>query len=478
MVFKPNIPPSRQTRLKSTDARVLGTNAQYLLTSANMSFLPMFYPGPRPLRPRCNGKFGPEDYTLHPQMYFELYPWLPCVTRPPDDVADLAKHPFCPLWWHEPLSVWQATPAHVFTGQGHMAEEDWLVLREVVHRIDRAAASAEYLRPPLTFSTTRTAMLAALERLRFLPMTRADFVLQFAQCQRMALDVDAMTMFLLKFAPRIRQQLVSYDVDTRLMGCFTNNPTVAENLHKAGIPFWLIRDMRLVPVGTISVMTVKEDFAMASYAQGKEFTDDLTNPISTPFKTVGVYGHQVERIERTRTMGRMYSSLVQFEEGPQEYVSEDNQDILNTTPSFQQSVTTTSITPRMGPRLTQVPFLDRESQDQDFSDDEQDGDIFYPYQPMQDSPTSPSPAPSSRASSIPPVSHASLRPISSYPRSVAPSSSRASSTAHVISNHPRGVGKRYPHKRSRKSHKSKGSTHWLHHHSLTLNQSFFCSRRR
>lgn len=120
----------------------------------------------------------------------------------------------------------------------------------------------------------------------------------------MALDVDAMTKFLLTFAPRIRQKSLRYTVDKSLMGCFTNNPTVAETLHRSGIPFWLIRDIRDVPVGSIDVLEVTHAFYKAFYIHGTEYFDELdTHPVFTPFKTIGVYGHQIERIERTRTMG-------------------------------------------------------------------------------------------------------------------------------------------------------------------------------
>ncbi|KAF7967028.1 hypothetical protein HWV62_36039 [Athelia sp. TMB] len=289
-----------------------------------MDFVPRFYPDPRPLQARGNGKFYTEDYTLHPQMYFEQYPWLPCVARLPDDPEAQRKHPFIVLWHDAPLTTWEARPSHVFSGRGTMAYQPWVALRDIVQRIDADAARAEYLRPPITFKTTQTAMLATLERLRFLVMARSDFVLQHAQCQRMALDVDTMTKFLLRFTPRMRQMAVVYDVDPDLMGCFTNNPTVAQSLQRAGIPFWLIRDIRDVPVGSIQVMAVANKVHQSTYVYGHQYFDHLhPNPIYTPFEVLGVYSHQVEHIECMRTMGRMYSSLVKFESGPQELVSED-----------------------------------------------------------------------------------------------------------------------------------------------------------
>lgn len=58
----------------------------------------------------------------------------------------------------------------------------------------------------------------------------------------------------------------------------------------------------------------------------------------------------------------MYSSLVQFEEGPQEHVLEDNQDLLNPTPTLNYSVTPPNITTRQGSRIPQHHFLGRVSE--------------------------------------------------------------------------------------------------------------------
>lgn len=71
--FKPNVDPSQKPIFKSTDALVMGITNHFLFTTPNMHFLPKFYSKPRALRPRANGEFPAEDYTLHLQMYFEQY---------------------------------------------------------------------------------------------------------------------------------------------------------------------------------------------------------------------------------------------------------------------------------------------------------------------------------------------------------------------------------------------------------------------
>lgn len=444
----PNVKAEHKPTFQSTDARVLAPTARYLFTSPNMDFVPRFYPDPRPLQARGNGKFFTEDYTLHPQMHFEQYPWLPCIARPPDDPEEQRKHSFIVLWHDAPLATWEARPSHVFSGQGTMAHQPWVALRDIVLRIDAAAARAEYLRPPVTFNTTRTAMLAALERLCFLVMARSDFVLQHAQCQRMALDVDAMTKFLLRFAPRMRQTAVIYDADPDLMGCFTNNPTVAQSLHRAGIPFWLIRDIRDVPVGSIQVMAVTTKVNQSSYVYGHQYFDHLhPNPIYTPFEILGIYGHQVERIERMHTMGRMYSSLVKFEQGPQELVSEDIRAITSSAHYEFAPASREHVEPLLQPttgskrrppdpiadedktvakRVTEGhydPYPNADDIYAGHSDNDQYDDILYPELPEQDSPTSPTPSISSRASSAAPSARYSSHRSARQPSLAPPSSS-------------------------------------------------------
>ncbi|KAF7965185.1 hypothetical protein HWV62_45244 [Athelia sp. TMB] len=151
-----------------------------------------------------------------------------------------------------------------------------------------------------------------------MPMYRSDFVLQTAQCQRMALDVDAITMFLLRVQPRLSQtRVVPRAADHKLIGCFTNNPTIADLLYRGGVPFWLVRDVCDVPSGTLQVMHVVTSTHKSEYAVMDEYRDtEHPHPVIAPLKTIGIFGHQVERIERQRTMGRMYNNLIAFEEGP------------------------------------------------------------------------------------------------------------------------------------------------------------------
>lgn len=287
--FSLNVHTREKTTFKFSNAHVLGATSSHLLTSPTMDFLPSFFPAVH-----CAHVLMANSHlrtTLHtPRCTSSDIPGSRVLR------ALLKSRQRCTAT--NPLSHWEVVPAHVLTGQGCIAEAPWLHLDWVVNTIAHAAASAQYLRSPVNFNPTRTAMLDALKRLRFLPMARSDSVLQHAQCQQMALDVDVMTKFLLTFAPHIRQKSLRYDVDKSLTGCFTNNPTVAEILQCSGIPFWLIRDIQDVPVGSIDVLEVTHAFYKAFYVNGTEYFDELhPPPVYTPFKTIGVYSHQIECIK-------------------------------------------------------------------------------------------------------------------------------------------------------------------------------------
>ncbi|KAF7967753.1 hypothetical protein HWV62_33229 [Athelia sp. TMB] len=362
-------------------------------------------------------------------------------------------------------------PVHLFTGMGTMEQDWWERLSLCVKEVDRAAAAAEHLRPPATFYTTRNAMLAAIQRLRLMPMTRPDFVLQTAQCQWMALDVDAMTTFLLKVAPLIKKTRVVHQIgDEGMLGCFTNNPTITEMLHRGSVPFWLVRDVRDVPGGTLQVMNVVTKSHKSQFALMEEYFDPKhPNPVSTPFKTIGIFGHQVERIERQRTMGRMYNNLVEFEQAPAG-LSDD----INPNPPQVSGIRSMVISGDIlgdpfeaGPPRTarlRTPTPPRYMEVDHPIDLDQTNENGCPpgvlgtdaeYNPYDGSTPSVAPTPIPRHSPPRSCYYRSPSPSSFYPAALLGSNHLPSGSTQVVSSYaPAGVFKKY---RSRKPPRGKGS---------------------
>lgn len=363
------------------------------------------------LRPFCNGKFGRADYTNHPQLFFTQYPWVPCVARRPANEERFLQHRLYPLWDDGYLRDWEVLPVHAFHARGVMRQARWEDLARTVRHIDALAEPLALLQPPPTFATTRTAMLASLQRLRHLLMTKRDFVLQIGQCQRMALDVDAMCTFLQRF--HARDTTIRAAVDEDLMGCFTTNPAVADKMYHRGIPVWLVRDATEVPPGTVKVVRIAPRSSQSPGIYELDYSD-------CAFEPVALVRHELQRITLLRTMGRQFTDLVRLPAGPAEVITADQQD-LTVPPHFYD--TASHLVP---PTPAQYP-----------------SSAPTPMPPRTPSPLSFScPTPALAAMSLAEDSFSAPTPI--FRRSPSPLSHRATSSvpAHTARQLPRGIVKK------------------------------------
>lgn len=331
-----------------------------MITTPNASYIPYFDSEVINLHPFGNGKYGRQDYTIHPQLYFDQYPWVPCITRRPSSEDQFMKHRLFHLWTDQHLHDWDVLPVHAFHARGTMQKDRWEVLARVVHAIEAVAEPLAVLQPPPNFATTRTAMLASLQRLRHLPMTKRDFVLQKAQCQRLALDVDAMSTFLQRF--HASNTTIRASVDEDLMGCFTTNPAVVDKMLHRGIPVWFVRDPEDAPPGTIKVVRIASRFSQSPSIQEWEYLDyTLPEPdqVTHPFASVALVGHEVQRVTLLRTMGRHFTDLVRLPTGPAEVILADQQDLTDPSNSYGAGFPSSASTPMQQSSSVRTPIPGR-----------------------------------------------------------------------------------------------------------------------
>ncbi|KAK0481143.1 hypothetical protein EDD18DRAFT_1363245 [Armillaria luteobubalina] len=84
-----------------------------------------------------------------------------------------------------------------------------------------------------------------LERLKALPMTFPRLCLCVAETQRLVLEVEAISTFFSTIRPRFAACVTTPTpkADMDLVGCFTTDIGVAQQLHRAGVPVWLLRPL-------------------------------------------------------------------------------------------------------------------------------------------------------------------------------------------------------------------------------------------
>ncbi|KAG1840750.1 hypothetical protein F4604DRAFT_1690665 [Suillus subluteus] len=89
------------------------------------------------------------------------------------------------------------------------------------------------------------AMRAVYERFQQ-AMAWCDIIIIVAEYQHQFLDIWAVLDYYEIIEPRMRFVDTTHKVDTKWMGCFTQDVTVATKVHAAGVPVWLICNARLI----------------------------------------------------------------------------------------------------------------------------------------------------------------------------------------------------------------------------------------
>ncbi|KAH6871943.1 hypothetical protein BKA70DRAFT_1034569, partial [Coprinopsis sp. MPI-PUGE-AT-0042] len=73
-------------------------------------------------------------------------------------------------------------------------------------------------------------------------LTYPEILLSVVEFQRTALSIDAFLLYTNTFWPRIHQSKDTiHEVDASLIGGFTEDLTIADDFHRAGIPIWLLQ---------------------------------------------------------------------------------------------------------------------------------------------------------------------------------------------------------------------------------------------
>ncbi|KAG1877496.1 hypothetical protein F4604DRAFT_1924138 [Suillus subluteus] len=230
--------------ITATDAHSLAYDGQLVFTSPNMTFIPQLYDNPSNIvQARADGKFWAMDPFQWPQMYADAYTWSFTIPRREfhEPGTDLWY-----AWWSpafsddfEPLS-----PGHVF-GKLKSTHRDHLF--RLYEQAKKRVGSYKLFRENKQDAVVGwvTGLRSVFERFKEMRAWR-DIVMILAEFQRRFLEIWSMMDYLEIFEPRLKFEDRAHGVNKTWMGCFTKDSAIALRLHKAGVPVWLIRDVRLV----------------------------------------------------------------------------------------------------------------------------------------------------------------------------------------------------------------------------------------
>lgn len=298
------------------DALVLLSKYPRVYTSPNLEVIPTFDPQPTELRARRDGRFGQEDYVCHPQSHSEHFPWAPVIPRKPTSAEFLATHPCRLLWYDLRMEDWVAPLGCAFTHVGTLDLPLYTEMYVKAVEINTQAVSMwnQHSIPPEMVTAARS-LFTALERLKSLLVSWRDMVLQWTQVQGLALDLVAMDSYYGYYRAQMIQRDKCRPVNLHLMGCFTTNPAVVENLYWAGIPVVYVRTEADPNAWNIRTFKVADDFWHPEDVETAEWWSK-SSAQEVPCRTIWLALHGTDRIRMSRPFGRYFEDIPSLPSAP------------------------------------------------------------------------------------------------------------------------------------------------------------------
>lgn len=116
---------------------------------------------------------------------------------------------------------------------------EWLMERVAQRSADNKIFSTHPLLPTLSSDLERS-----LVRLRAVATTHRGAVVSLRLVQRLWLELHALMDYVHLYLPSIEGTAPALKPSRNMVGCFVHDPDSAQRLFAAGIPYWLIREVK------------------------------------------------------------------------------------------------------------------------------------------------------------------------------------------------------------------------------------------
>ncbi|KAI0348998.1 hypothetical protein OH77DRAFT_1415706, partial [Trametes cingulata] len=215
----------------------------WVITSPNMTFVPMPPAGVLEVILRADYRYGLVDPIQWPQVYSPGYEYLCAIQHPLP-----ATHRLSPLWWTPSEDTdFERIQGCAIKCLGLLRPETIRPLGELVEEMSALVAAAvaahkDFVDDRLMW--LETAMRHSHDRLQNFPCTFRDAAMQVREVQRYWLMSRAFIDYYTA-CKRSRERAVRGErrptVNAGFMGAFTTDPSVVQALFEAGIPVWWLR---------------------------------------------------------------------------------------------------------------------------------------------------------------------------------------------------------------------------------------------
>jgi hypothetical protein len=202
------------------------------------------------MRFRQDFQYGDDDPLLWPQPYIMSECHLAAIPlRPP------SGDPMAIMWWQVTRDEFSLSTRGIMTGIG-------LINATRLAQIHQAATSLQsrataYLnddnfpKKAEGVAILSNALKQGMTKLESLPMSLQQAAFCVSHVQRLYLELVALLDYMTVYKLRIDGHLPAATQVALTMGAITDNPAVAQDFICAGLPVWLVRSYKEVPVTRI-----------------------------------------------------------------------------------------------------------------------------------------------------------------------------------------------------------------------------------
>ncbi|KAJ7868431.1 hypothetical protein B0H13DRAFT_1635742 [Mycena leptocephala] len=217
--------------------------------TSNARYIPALAPSlPDKLFLRRDMRYGPDDPTLWPQQYSDIFCHMGAIPRKP--TTEKGKQTLGIMWWNPERAdfVCPTSGMTVTRGLGKLSHCQCIRLAELVNRLlDQYRTYAASLAAPAKtialFPQLTQNLILGLERLQSVPSTFERMIVEVTCLQRSYLELQGLLTYMTIYKPRMEDPDAELGLPDDCMGVFTSDPKVAQQFRAARLPYWFLRPL-------------------------------------------------------------------------------------------------------------------------------------------------------------------------------------------------------------------------------------------
>ena len=212
-----------------------------IVTSPNAMFVPRFAIAHSEVVTFTDGRWGRHEYSRWPQAYNRDQPHVACIPKANSEHAPKSDVLFR-TWEQDDWTTKNSGVVRMGQLLPSLLRELERAAEGVILDINQCCNPDESTQHTQRFLTM--CLRHCLDRLRVLPADRAVIVALAAHVQRLSLELAGLRVYLQVVAPRmLSSQDYRYQV-LDVIGAHTGDPSLAQLLHRVGVPVWFQQPFR------------------------------------------------------------------------------------------------------------------------------------------------------------------------------------------------------------------------------------------